>query len=111
MATPETFGDDTAATTETKRKGRAPITYNGVAVSPKAWKPLILSGSLAEDYKAYHALGRKIKERLSKGLTAKHIPAEHAAKHGVMMSLKNPDRPSYVLCDKAALAEAETFTG
>lgn len=102
MAT-EAFDDGQTATA---KKGRQPLTFNGNNIAPRDWKKLDLHGELADWYAAYKAGELKIKQRLAKGLAAKHVKSP---KHGVMISLKG-DKPSYVICDKAAARETEAFS-
>jgi hypothetical protein len=103
MAT-EYFGEETH--TE-KRKGRAPLTLNGKAISPKAWVKLNLQGAAAEDYATYKQAEKVLRDKFLAGLTAKHIKDRN--KYGVMLSMKG-DKPSYVICDKSAAGSSEGFS-
>lgn len=105
----EAFGSDTATVAPSKSKGRAPLTRDGKALSPKAWVKLDLQGSTADDYAAYKDAERILRERFLAGLRAKHLPGDKASKYGVMISMKG-DRPSYVICDKAAAGSSEAFS-
>lgn len=103
--TSETFGSPTSS----KRKGRAPLTFNGNALAPNAWVKLDLQGETAEDYATYKAAEVALRDRFLAGLRAKHLANDKSGKYGIMLSMKG-DKPSYVICDKASAGASEAFS-
>ena len=104
----EAFGSDTSTVAPSK-KGRAPLTLNGKTLSPKAWVKLDLAGQTAQDYSDYKDAERVLRDRFLNGLKARHLPDDKAGKYGIMLSMKG-DKPSYVICDKAAAGSSEAFS-
>lgn len=105
----EAFGSDTSTVAPSKSKGRAPLTLNGKALSPKAWVKLDLAGQTLQDYSDYKDAERVLRDRFLNGLKAKHLAGDKAGKYGIMLSMKG-DKPSYVICDKAAAGSSEAFS-
>lgn len=107
MAT-ETFGSEMIPAP--RKQGRAPLTLHGKTLGPKAWVKLTLQGDAADEYNAYMAAGKALREKFLTGLKAKHLASDKAGKFGIMLSMKNEAGPSYVICDKAAAGSTEGFS-
>jgi hypothetical protein len=100
-----------AATQETSKRKREPLTFNGVDIDKKTgWQTLNLQGELADMAKALYETELAFKERVQAELMAmavghvddkgKPAPLANPAKHRVMLT-QNYGKWSATFADKA----------